>query len=141
DYFQELLHDLGPESYLNQLRALSPESRSLRQVLRDVKPENLANEVDLLSGETSENTWDDFFDQNNDDVHSSLLEATQYLETYRIDASRYLRDECTLVRSALTLTERENYLDGSAFPREGRAIPFQSAMRSAVGHIVTLFEE
>ena len=141
DYFKELLHDLGPESYLNQLRALSPESRSLRQVLRDVNPQNLANEVDILSGETSENTWDDFFDQNNDEVHSKLLDAMQPLEAYRIDASRYLREECTLVRSALTLVEREKYLDGTTFPREGRAIPFQPAMRKAMGNIVTLFEE
>lgn len=141
DYFRELLHDLGPESYLSQLRALSPESRSLRQVLRDVNPQNLANEVDVLSGETSENTWDDFFDQNDDEVRSKLLDASQHLDAYRIDASRYLREECTLVRSALTLTERENYLDGTAFPREGRAIPFQPAMRKAMGNIVTLFEE
>ena len=141
DYFQGLLHDLGPETYLNLLRALSPESRSLRQVLRDVNPQNLANEVDLLSGETSENTWDDFFDQNNDEFRSKLLDATQHLDAYRIDVSRYLREECTLVRSALTLTERDNYLDGSTFPREGRAIPFQPPMRKAVASIITLFEE
>lgn len=141
DYFQDLLHGLGPESYLNQLRALAAGSQNLDQVLRDVNRQNLANELDLLSGETSENTWDDFFDQSNEEVHGKLLEATQYLHGYPIDISRYLREECSLVRSALTLTERENYLDGTTFPREGRAIPFQPVMRKAMGNIIILFEE
>lgn len=141
DYFKQLLHDLGPQFYLNQLIESAPESKILRQVIRGVNPVNLANEVDILSGETSENTWDDFFDQKDDEVHSKLLDAVQTLEAYRIDASRYLREECTLVRSALTVAEREKYLDGKTFPREGRAIPFQHSIRKDVRQIILLFEE
>jgi hypothetical protein len=141
DYFRELLHDLGPDPYLAQLRALAPENQYLRRVVRGVDRENLANEVAIRSGETSENTWDDFYDQDNQEVHSKLLEAGQVLDAHRIDVSRYLREECTLVRSAFTLGERDKYLDGESFPREGRAIPFLPSMRRSVNQIVMLFEE
>lgn len=141
DFFRNLLHDLGPQAYLRQIEQLAPDSMYLPDVIRNVNPKKLANDVDVLSGETSENTWDDFFDQGNQGIRDWLQDAVRHLEEYRIDASRYLRDECTLVRSALTLSERDSYLDGEKFPREGRAIPFQPHMRSDLKQIILLFEE
>ena len=141
DYFRELLHGLGPVRFLDQLLAIAPDNAHLKRVIQDVDRRNLANQVDARSGETVEHTWNDFFGQHNADVQIQLQKVTTYLEEYRIDASRYLREECTLVRSALTLTERDKYLDGEQFKREGRVIPFQRPIREDVLKILLLFEE
>jgi hypothetical protein len=61
DYFQELIHLLGPGRYLEQLRKLAPESRRLREAVASVDESNFANEIDLRSGETADETWEEFF--------------------------------------------------------------------------------
>jgi superfamily I DNA/RNA helicase len=141
DYFSELLHTLGPDRYLEQLQELAPENENLKNTLKQANRKKIANDIDARSGETSEETWDDFYDQKNDAVRNVLEEVVKTLEARRIDACRYLREECTLVRSALTLSERARYLNGEDFKREGRAIPFLPSVRRDVLKILVQFEE
>ena len=141
DYFRELLHELGPGDYLEQLQDLAPGNEALKQVIEQVDRTTLANDLDTRSGETSEDTWEGFYDQHNDAVQSVVREVSTRLEAYHIDACRYLREECTLVRSALALTERIKYLDGEQFAREGRVIPFAPTVRREVLKLLLLFEE
>jgi hypothetical protein len=73
----------------------------------------------------------------------ALKELEKLLTEYRIDASRYLKEECTLVRSGLALVERTNYLDSTAYPRIGRGTTpqFLAKQRQQMLNILLLFEE
>lgn len=139
DYFRELLHELGPDKYLDQLAKLVPESSPLLSVLGNVDRKNLANEVDARSGETLEDTWNDFFDTKTPDISSLLGGVVKDLEDYRIDASRYLREEFTLIRSAYSIAGR-----ATAYPtdsRPGRAIPLRQNQRADVLRLLLGYEE
>lgn len=139
DFFRDLLHDLGPDRYLEQLSALVPRESPMQDVLRGVNRTGLANEVDVRSGETLEDTWDDFFGTHNEDLRSWLADLTRYLEDYRIDASRYLREEFTLLRSAFATPERtEQYAD---FDRAGRSVPLLPKLRDDVLRLLLFYEE
>ena len=111
----------------------------MQQVLRSVDSKNLANEVDIRSGETLEDTWNDFFETHNSDLRSWLADITRNLEDYRIDASRYLREEFTLLRSAFSTPERTlRYAD---FDRAGRSIPLSAKLRADVVRLLLFYEE
>ena len=139
DFFRDLLHDLGPDRYLEQLSALVPAESPMQDVLRGVNRTELANEVATGSGETLEDTWDDFFGTHNEDLRSWLADITRYLEDYRIDASRYLREEFTLVRSAYSAPERtQQYAN---FDRAGRSVPLQPKLRADVLRLLLFYEE
>ena len=139
DYFSQLLHNLGPSEYLNQLSELSPESSAMQDVIETVNVRRLAREFDPLSGETTEDSWDDFYASQNPEVKEWFVEICHYLEEYRIDSSRYLREEFTLVRSAFPISDRmKGY---TAFERGGRSIPLQAKHRSDILRLLLLFEE
>jgi superfamily I DNA/RNA helicase len=139
DYFSQLLNEVGPGEYLNQLYEEAPESSAMREVIDAVNVRRLARELDPLSGETTEDTWNDFYSSQNPEIKEWFAEVCRYLEEYRIDASRYLREEFTLVRSAFTVSERASrYAD---FERIGRSIPLQAKHRSDILRLLLHFEE
>ncbi len=139
DYFRALLHELGPDKYLEQLSKLTAGSLNMQLVIRQVDQKNLANEVDTRSGETLEDTWDDFYAQQNPDIREWMGGVTKYMEEYRIDASRYLREEFTLIRSAFATTERDTgYRE---FDRAGRSIALQPKQREDILRLLLFYEE
>jgi len=139
DYFRKLLHSLGPAKYLGQLSALVSNESPMQQVIRSVQHNNLANEVDVRSGETLEDTWSDFYMTLNPEVCSWLRDVTHYLENSRIDAGRYLWEEFTLLRSAFSVAERTQRY--GAFDRAGRSIPLLPPMRADVLRLLLFYEE
>ncbi len=143
DYFRELIHHLGPDRYLQQLLQLAPGSQRLQETVALVNKANFANEIDLRSGETAADTWEDFFNARDPEVKGALMELEGLLREARIDASRYLQEECTLVRSGLALVERGRYLDATEYPRVGRGNTpqFLARQRQQVLKILLLFEE
>ncbi len=139
DYFSQLLHDLGPGEYLNQLSEQASESSPMQNAIDAVNARNLAREFDPLSGETTEDTWNDFYGSHNPETKEWFAEVCRYLEEYRIDASRYLREEFTLVRSAFTVSERASRY--ATFERSGRSVPLQAKHRSDILRMLLYFEE
>lgn len=139
DYFSDLLHDIGPDTYLNHLSNLIPEgATAMREAIVNVNRKNLAREFDPRSGESIED-WDDFYDQQNPDFNNWLRDLAKHLEDYRIDTSRYLREEFTLIRSAFTVEERqEGYL---GFDRAGRSIALLDDLRRDVLRLLLYYEE
>lgn len=138
DYFSDLLHEIGPNAYLDQLSALIPEGAAMRSVIAHVNRHNLAREFDPRSGESIED-WDDFYDQQHPDFNNRLKDVVKHLEDYRIDTSRYLREEFTLLRSAFTVAERDpGYL---SFNRTGRAIPLGDELRNDILRLLLYYEE
>jgi superfamily I DNA/RNA helicase len=139
DYFRGLLHELGSDRYLEQLSALAPADSPIQRVIQDVNRKSIANEVDTKSGETLEDTWSDFFQSHNPDVRSWMEDVCRYLEDYRIDASRYLREEFTLVRSAFSTPERNQlYVE---FDRAGRSMQLLPKLRRDVLRLLLFYEE
>jgi superfamily I DNA/RNA helicase len=141
DYFSQLLGELGPGEYLDQLSSQVPASSAMQDVFRGVNRQRLAREFDPLSGETTEDTWHDFYATQHPELKEWFADVCHYLEEYRIDASRYLREEFTLVRSAFTVTERSTYLDADKFPRAGRTIPLLAKHRADILRLLLYFEE
>jgi superfamily I DNA/RNA helicase len=139
DYFSELLHELGPDEYLKQLSEQVSESSPMQDVISNVNRHRLAREFDPLSGETTEDTWNDFYGSQNPEIKEWLADVCRYLEGYHIDASRYLREEMTLIRSAFTVSERQTRY--ASFDRSGRSIPLQTKHRSDILRLVLFFEE
>ena len=138
DYFSGLLHDLGPDTYLDQLSQLVPEGAAMRGVIANVNRQQLAREFDPCSGETIED-WDDFYDQQHPDFKNWLRDLAKHLEDYRIDTSRYLREEFTLIRSAFSVVERNpGYL---SFIRAGRSIALLDDLRKDVLRLLLYYEE
>ncbi len=137
DYFSELLHQIGPSTYLHQLLKLVPERAAMRKVIANVNHKNLAREYDPRSGESIED-WEDFYNQKHPDFDNLLRRLSKHLDKDRIDTSRYLREEFTLIRSAFSVAERnEGYL---SFIRAGR-IPLSVEFRRDVLRLLLHYEE
>jgi superfamily I DNA/RNA helicase len=139
DYFSDVLHEVGPETYLDQLSKLVPDSEgAMHEVIANVNRHNLAREFDPRSGESIED-WDDFYDQQHPDFNNWLRDLAKHLEDYRIDTSRYLREEFTLIRSAFAVSERnDGYL---TFIRAGRSIALLDDLRRDVLRLLLYYEE
>lgn len=138
DYFSDLLHQIGPSTYLDHLLKLVPKGSEMCGVIANVNRQNLAREFDPLSGESIED-WDEFYNQKNTDFDNLLRDISNHLDKHRIDTSRYLREEFTLIRSAFSVAERdEGYL---TFLREGRSIALLDDMRQKVLRLLLHYEE
>jgi len=143
DLFKEIVKELGPQAYLDQLVEAAKghdDEREIINVFRNVKPEFFAREYDPLSKEEVESdTWDLFIDQAS--VQTQLTYLHEYLENYQwnIDSEQYLREELSLLRSAFPVQlRRTDYL---AHERSGRAIRFTEGIRQRILHLATLWEE
>ena len=142
DYFESLVRHFGPEKELDNLRALAknhPEGNAILKTIDSVQPEKYAREFDPRSGEQIDDCWDTFLDQPY--VRTLLSYVTEAVTTrdWRIDVPDYLREEFTLIRTAVPTSDRvRSYLD---LERSGRAIPLPEKVRRQVLDLLLLFEE
>lgn len=144
DYFEKLVRQFGPGEYLEQLRQLAekhPQAGEIQAAIRQVKPETYAREFDPLSKETLDDTWGLFLEQGY--VQILLGSLTERIRSYddRVEIRDYLREELSLVRSAVpTSSRREGYLELERSGR-GRAIRFDERTRQLVLDLLLLYEE
>lgn len=142
DYFEKLVRHFGPDKYLKQLDKLAadhPESDEICATLKQVRPDAYAREFDPLSRETLDDTWTLFLEQPY--VRTLVGNLSGRIRAYdeHVDVEDYLREECSLVRSAVpTSTRRKEYLD---LERAGRAIRFDARTRQLVLDLLLLYEE
>lgn len=142
DYLKTIVDELGPEKYLDQLRAAAeqhPYKAEILAAIDNVRRETFARESDPLSGEDLDETWDIFLDQPS--VQTQYGYFREHVENYQwnIDAEAYLIEEFSLVRSAFATSMRnQEYLE---YNRVGRAIRFLEDDRERVLQLLLLFEE
>lgn len=142
DYFKFLVEHFGPQQYLAHLADLAKSHRHavhIRRAIEQVDAARFAREFDPLSGETLQDTWDLFIDQPQTRAGLGLFSAHLHAHQKSIDAKRYLQEEFSLVRSAVSVVSRKNdYLE---MDRAGRAVRFPKRIRSLVLDLLLLFEE
>ena len=142
DYFERLVRHFGPDQYLIQLRQLAqkhPQGREILATLRRVDPKTYAREFDPLSKETLDDTWTVFLEQAYTQTLLGYLKERIRSYDKSVEISDYLREELSLVRSAVpTSSRRETYL---ALERSGRAIRFDEKTRQLVLDLLLLYEE
>lgn len=142
DYFEQLVKHFGPQKYLEQLLLLSmnhAEGGHIRRAINRVDKGKYAREFDPLSKETLDDTWELFLDQRY--VNILIERLTERIRAYNTnaDVTKYLREELTLVRSAVpTSSRREAYLE---LERHGRAIRFDEKTRHLILDLLLLYEE
>lgn len=146
DYFGSVLENLGAEAYLKEyirdLPAFHEMTIALQQAL--AMHQNLANEISL-SGETLDDTWDDFWRIDEDEFRETkqaVIDAIKGRGEY--DVKAYLRDEFILIRSAFARSKRahlgtgESYFD---YRRSGRAIGLPERARQNILRMLRRYEE
>ena len=141
EVFRDCLKYLGPEKYFSQLAEQAPESAHMRNVLeraRDRWPDGMVWDCDPISHHSVEDQWEDFYMSQNPDLKEWMVELDKYLGGAGLDASRYLEEEFTLIRSAFTVPARGNYL---SFGRTGRSIPFREELRKDALRLLLFWEE
>lgn len=78
----------------------------------------------------------------NSDLKGWLLEIEKYLVENGVDASRYLEEEFTLIRSQFAVPNRNNYLNSDDKKiRAGRSIPFREELRKDALRLLLFWEE
>lgn len=142
DYFAGLVDHFGPEKELEQLKALAgnhDERAEIISAINRVDPKTYAREYCMKSGETLDDTWDLFCDQES--VRTRLTYFREHLFKYDdwVDSRKYLREEFSLVRSAVPTSNRTNgYME---LERHGRAIRFTEPVKKNVLDLLLLYEE
>lgn len=142
DYFESLVRVFGPEEELNQLRALCDGHHAgadIQQSIDRVDPKTYAREFDPLSGECLDDTWDIFLEQPTVRTLMAYFKEHLWKLDDWVDPSSYLREEFSLIRSALPTSLRiKGYLE---LDRSGRSIPLPKAIREHVLNLLLLYEE
>lgn len=145
DVFRDCLKHLGPEKYFTQLGNQVEEHSHMHTVLSQAKakwPHRMVWNCDPISHDDVESQWEDFYMSRNRDLRDWMREVVKYLEDFRIDASRYLEEEFTLIRGQFAVPNRDNYLDTEERKiRSGRAIRFRREMRQNVLRLLLFWEE
>ncbi|BCX49859.1 DNA helicase UvrD [Haloferula helveola] len=142
DYFAGLVEHFTPAKELDQLRDLAAghdESDDILRAIDRVDPKRFAREFCQLSGETLDDTWALFCDQ--DSVRTRLTYFREHLYKYDdwVDSRKYLREEFSLIRSAVPTSNRvKGYQE---LERHGRAIRFTDAVKKNVLEMLLLYEE
>jgi superfamily I DNA/RNA helicase len=142
DYFGKLALKFGPANELENLRALAkshPEREHIVKVIDQVDHRNYVRERDPVSGEDLDETWDLFYDQPY--VRTLCTYFNERILTYDtwVDVENYLREEFSLIRSAVVTSDRESsYVN---LERNGRAIPLRKQDRRHVLDLLLLYEE
>lgn len=142
DYFEKLVRNFGPSEYLEQLRQLAeahPQGGEIQATIRQVNPETYAREFDPLSKETLDDTWSLILEQSY--AQTLLGYFKERIRSYDdlVEVRDYLREELSLVRSAVpTSSRRDVYL---GLERSGRAIRFDERTRQLVLDLLLLCEE
>lgn len=141
EVFRDCLRLLGPEKYFNQLAQQLPDTANMHRELRRAKerwPDGMVWDVDPISHNEVEGEWEEFYMSQNPDLQSWRLELEKYLVENGVDASRYIEEEFTLIRSAFTVPTRDDYL---SFARAGRSQPFRQELRKDVLRLLLYWEE
>ena len=102
-------------------------------------PESMIWRIDPVTQDEVEDEWGEFYMSQNNDLKSWLAEVEKYLLEYRIDASRYLEEEFTLVRSAFPVPTR--YSEYLEFERRGRKVPFAKEYRRDILRVLLFWQE
>jgi len=149
DYFKAISSHLGTAGYLNEyLRDIQeghPMAITVSRALKDHR--NLANDFNPLSRETLDDTWDEFWQIDEDEFRQTkqaVIDAIKGRGEY--DVKAYLRDEFTLIRSAFSRFERNKPGSGNSyywpdFLREGRAISLLENVRRNILRMLRRYEE
>jgi superfamily I DNA/RNA helicase len=147
DYFQSILQHTGTEDYLAEYMRDLPTMDAMMMTLQQAKKRHreIVNEFSPRSGETLEDTWDEFwqideleFNKTKNAVVTAIAERGEY------DVKAYLRDEFVLIRSAFSRSERgktsgeNNYF---AYKRDGRAIGLHETVRQNILRMLRRYEE
>jgi len=145
DVFRDCLKILGPEKYFAQLASQLDGDGHMHTVLRQAHakwPERMVWDCDPISKAKVEDEWEEFYMSRNDSVKEWMDELVNHLEGYRIDASRYLEEEFTLIRSAFAVPKRAEYLNTEDQRiRAGRCIPLRKEIRSGALRLLLFWEE
>lgn len=144
DYFKQLVDWFGPEAELSNLRKLAEEHEEAEHILRAIKQVNrhtYAREFDPISGETLDDTFKIFLD--NPRVSTLMTYFREHLHAHDdwADSAKYLREEFSLIRSALATDSRVDGYVSRDFAREGRSIPFPGKIRRLTLDLLLHFEE
>jgi len=144
DYFKLLVDYFGPEAELDNFRALvagHEEEEILRQVISNVDPATYAREFDPISGETLNETWEIFMENPRVATLMTYLKDHVLSHDGGTDCQKYLKEEFSLIRSAVSTESRTNHYLEKRFPRSGRCIPFPPKIRQIVLDLLIHFEE
>ena len=148
DYFKEVIDFFGPEKYLDEMiNQTSEENSGLLNILSLAKQTkgSLINERCERSGETLEDTWTEFW---NDEIEK----YPNYSRVKRIltrdlranfDVAGYIKDEFDLIRSAFPLKHRDSHeeLGYFEYSRKGRGVPFNLGIREHIIKLLSKYEE
>ena len=141
DYFASLLKEVGFEKYFSELKKLREERSTLRRVIdgadRRVMSGNLINE---------EEAWFHLMENKHPDFLEWIADLRKHVGEYNVDADNYLHEEVMLIRSALTIAERESVYEkkedkGADRFRTGRAIPLNQNQRRDMLRVTCDFSE
>lgn len=142
DHLRSCLQHCGVEPFCEQLKDILPEVASMRKTLDNMVhrwPSGMVWDCDPVNNAHVDEEWHDFYMQQNPDVKEWMDGVTRYLESLRVDASRYLEEEMTYIRSSSAIPNREReYL---ARVRAGRSIAFQPQMRRDILRIALFWED
>lgn len=145
EVFRDCLRHLGPEKYFAQLAEQVSEHAHMHAVLQQAQhewPDGMVWDVDPISHHSIEDQWDDFYLSQNPDLQSWMRELDKYLVENNVDASRYIEEEFTLIRSAFTVPTRTNYLDTEDKKvRAGRSVGFRKELRQGALRLLLFWEE
>lgn len=147
DYFQSILQHTGTEAYLAEymrdLMSNDPMMMTLQQA--KARHRDVINEFSPRSGETLEDTWDEFWQIDELEFNKTKGAVVTAIEGRgEFDVKAYLRDEFVLIRSAFSRSERgktsgeNNYF---AYKREGRAIGLHETVRQNILRMLRRYEE
>jgi hypothetical protein len=130
EVFRDCLKHLAPEKYFSQLRTLVDPGVHIHTILDRVQqrwPDGMVWDLDPVSKVTVGEEWNEFYMSRNPTHMEWMNPIVKYLEAQAVDASRYIEEEFTLIRSAFPVPSRSEYLSEDTIEqkfRAGRSIPF-----------------
>ena len=147
DYFRSVLSHLGTADYLKEYIRDLPETDPMVIALTQALAihRDLANEFSPQSGETLDDTWDEFWRIDEEEFRrtkDAVVDAIKGRGEY--DVKAYLRDEFVLIRSAFARAKRGNAADGDSYfnyRRSGRAIGLPEKTRQNILRMLRRYEE
>jgi len=142
DYFSFLVRKFGPEAELQQLLELSKghdQELQISRTIQQVDASTFAREYDPLSGETLDDTWGLFLEQPAVKTQMAYFKTHLWNHDDWVDPARYLREEFSLLRSAVPTSNR--ILGYKELNRSGRSIPLPERIRRRVLDMLLLYEE
>ena len=145
DVFRSCLKHLGPGKYFTQLGEQVDGKSHLHTVLAQAEekwPDRMVWNCEPIGNVRVEDEWGEFYMSRNPGMREWMDGIVKYLEDNRVDASRYLEEEFTLIRSQFAVPSRPKYLiTEDRKIRAGRAIAFRREMRQDALRLLLFWEE